>query len=343
MTSWCSIYTDASGLLTRDAGLQHQTMKKQLAALLKVKVEDLSLAPIDTGLTHKTFQCSVANDLYFVKYYNPAPDVQNQITQINQLMQFMRKRGIPAPRVIAYSAASPRLVVHEYVQGSCVVGDADELQSIAKLYSRLAAIGLEKPYHVKPADYLQHLERNRSRLENIKETSLVCKRLHQQYLTTFGQVIDILRTDLNEQALLHINIHDDFTEKNLLMQNGNVQLLCDWDSYRLKYFLEHFSCSMMRFATDAPLSGGLSKSKLQQFRKAVEPEVLTVIDSAQNSSSLIPVLATLKHLRTYGFRNSVVKNMRPDLEESLLYWPVRHCQALVEQRRNISDLILACS
>tara|TARA_B100000446_G_C10545406_1_gene338328 strand:+ start:128 stop:1159 length:1032 start_codon:yes stop_codon:yes gene_type:complete len=313
------------------------SLKQQLSELLKVEIDTIELTPIETGLTHRSFRCQISDKLCFVKVYNFAQDAIAQVDRINQLTQFMRRRDIPAPRIIAYSTRTPRIVVHEYVDGSSATGDINELPSIAQLYSRLVSIGLENSTQVGRSDYLQPLHNTQLRLQGLNENALVCGDLHRQYLSLWRRVIDILDKELSSTTLLHLNIHDDFTEKNLLMKYQEVALLCDWDSYRLKYFVEHFSCSIVRFSTEAPLDGDIVKSKLELFYRNLTPDLLQTLSAAKSYPSLLPVLATLKHLRTYGFRNSIVKHRSPDLEQPLLHWPLQHCQSLLENRATISQ------
>ncbi len=313
------------------------SLKQQLSQLLAVDIETIELTPIEVGLTHRSFHCQTSDNLYFVKVYNFAKDALVQVDRINRLTQFMRSRDLPAPRIIAHNTRTPRIVVHEHVDGSSATGDINELPSIARLYSRLVSIGLENPTQVGRSDYLQPLHNTQLRLQGLKENALVCGEVHRQYLSLWRRVIDILDRELSSTTLLHLNIHDDFTEKNLLMKDQEVALLCDWDSYRLKYFVEHLSCSIMRFSTEAPLQGDIVKSKLELFYRNLTPDILQTLGAVKSYPSLFPVLASLKHLRTYGFRNSIAKHGRSDLEQSLLRWPLQHCQSLLENRAAISQ------
>ncbi len=319
--------------------MRDSSIRLQISELLDAHADSIQLTPIETGLTHRAFRCQIAEKLYFVKYYNFTNNALAQVSHINQLTQFMRSRDIPAPHIVVYSSQSPQLVVHEYIDGSSATGSGNELAAIAQLYSRLVSLGLENLKQIPRSNYFQQLQIIEKRFLSISKDSLICQDLHQQYLSLFGRVIDILDKELLSDSLLHINIHDDFTEKNLLMKNDDVALLCDWDSYRLKYLPEHLSCTIMRFSTEAPLQGNIHKNKLEQLYRNLAPDVLQPLKAMKSYPSLFPVLATMKHLKTYGFRHSTVKHRRPDLEQSLLRWPLQHCQSLIENRHTITQWI----
>ncbi len=114
---------------------------------------------------------------------------------------------------------------------------------------------------------------------------------------------------------------------------------CDWDSYRLKLLLEHFACSVTRFSTERPLSGEIVQVKLELFLQSLRPELVGHVADLEGFAGLFPVLATLKHLRTYTFRNSLVQQNRMHLKTPLLAWPLHHCRQLMENRQEISDWV----
>ena len=144
---------------------------------------------------------------------------------------------------------------------------------------------------------------------------------------------------LPDEGLLHIPVHDDFTEKNILMQGEEVKLLCDWDSYRLKMFSEHLACTATRFSTTRPLEGEVDKDKLQVFLSSLSPGLVDLVAGIESFAEKFPYLACLKHLRTYVFRNSVVSQNRSELKASLLDWPLHHCKQLINNKLQLTDWV----
>lgn len=146
---------------------------------------------------------------------------------------------------------------------------------------------------------------------------------------------------LADKKLFHIHVHDDFTEKNILLREDQVKLLCDRDSCRQKYFDEHLACTVTRFSTERPLAGVLQQDKLHHFLRPLSPDLFRYISVIEQFVALFPYLATLKHLRTYRFRNSLVHQDRMDLKSSLLAWPLEHCHWLIKNRQQVSDWVYA--
>ena len=312
-------------------------LKEKIAKLLNTKAEALSLAAVETGLTHLTYKCSDKAGTYFVKQYHPASNIN--VEDINRLTQQMRLHGIPAPKVLAYSPEFPKLVIHEYVEGSHPTGNPKELTAIAQLYSQLTIIGLEKKAQIDRTEYLQQIEAVKVKFSQFGNDRIACQALHAQYLATLDRVTGLLDQLIETTTVIHIPTHDDFTENNLLMKNNQVALLCDWDSYRLKGLSEHLSCSAMRSSCEHNLGGNVEKNKLQYFYRNLDTKVFSNLDELHSISKQLPVFATLKHLRTYGFRNYIVKSRRPDLEDALLRQPLQHCQWLLENRSLLNDWI----
>jgi hypothetical protein len=144
---------------------------------------------------------------------------------------------------------------------------------------------------------------------------------------------------MTDAKLFHVHVHDDFTEKNILLAEDRVKLLCDWDSCRLKFINEYLACSATRFSTERPLDGLLSRRKLRHFMLSLDPRVAGLITDVEEFASLFALWATLKHLRTYAFRNSRVRADRPDLKASLLTWPLQHCQWLLANRHQVGEWV----
>ncbi|MDA1075729.1 MAG: hypothetical protein O3A63_13350 [Proteobacteria bacterium] len=162
--------------------------------------------------------------------------------------------------------------------------------------------------------------------------------MHTAYLDLTERVVATLRDQLPEN-MLYLPIHDDLSEKNILIDGGRIRLLCDWDSYRAKLFWEHVACTSVRFCTDRPLQGVLKQDKLTRFITRLDPEVLASVPDTQLFAGLFPILATLKHLRTYRFRVTRVSDQRSELNQSLLEWPLEHCTWLLTNCDRVSSWI----
>jgi len=315
-------------------------LKPVLASLFKVDVSDIELQTADGGLTHQTCICQVSGQRYFVKIYQQAGSFSFAVGKINQLTTLMRNRGVPAPRVVLYSPEYANVVVHEFVEGKFVNGDFSQIRAIARLYSQVALIGAEHSRSLSKPEYLAEISTYSRALDNIKVTDAkVDILIHAGILGLAENVLAFLQDTLPDNGLFHIYMHDDFTEKNILMEGCRVKLLCDWDSYRLKLFAEHIACTACRFATDRPLAGVLQEEKLALFLQSLDPRVMGFISSSEEFARLFPLLATLKHLRTYHFRNSVVHQGRNDLRKPLLEWPLQHCLWLMDNRQRVSDWV----
>jgi len=316
-------------------------LKPALASLFNVDSSDIQLQAVDGGLTHQTRICRVSGQCYFVKIYLLGGDVSRSVANINRLTSFMRSRGVPASRIALYSPELANIVVHEFVEGEMANGDISQAQAIAKLYSQVALIGVERGKSLTKIEYLSELNSYLEILKNMEGSGIKTDAsIHSSTLNLAGRTLNALQDSLPDQDLFHIYMHDDFTEKNILMDGDQVKLLCDWDSFRLKLLAEHLACAACRFSTDRPLAGVLQEDKLSHFLQSLNPKVPGYISSIEEFAQLFPLLATLKHLRTYYFRNSVIHLGRADLRTPLLEWPLEHCLWLMDNQQQVSDWVL---
>lgn len=316
------------------------TLRSRLANLFTVDAAEMSLQKVDTGLSHHSYICRVSGRRYFVKIYNPEKGNAEAVGNVNRLTSYMRNRGVPASRVVLYSPDFANIVVHEFVEGDIADGGFSQIKPIAALYSQLALIGAEHGRKLSKAVYLSGINAFASTINRIEDMGVeVDTSIQTGVLTLVERVSKFLQASMSENGLFHIYMHDDFTEKNILMKAGQVKLLCDWDSYRLKLLIEHIACTACRFSTDRPLDGVLQTDKLFYFLRSLDPKVLGYIANLEEFAQLFPLLATLKHLRTYTFRNSLVHRRRPDLKTPLLTWPLEHCLWLMANHQQVSDWV----
>ena len=315
-------------------------LKPALASLFKVDSSDIQLQAVDGGLTHQTSICRISGQRYFVKIYRFGGDVSRRVGNINRLTSFMRSRGVPASRMVLYSPEFANIVVHEFVEGEMVSGDISQTKAIAELYSQVALIGAEQGKSLTKVEYLSGLNSYLETLKNMEgSANNIDTSIHLSVLNLADKTLNSLQENLPDQGLFHIYMHDDFTEKNILMDGDQVKLLCDWDSFRLKLLTEHLACAACRFSTDRPLTGVLQEDKLSHFLQSLNPKVLGYISSTEEFAQVFPLLATLKHLRTYFFRNSVIHQGRADLKTRLLEWPLEHCLWLMDNQQQVSDWV----
>lgn len=308
--------------------------------LLNVDESRIKLDVIDAGLTHRSYRCHASEKLLYIKIYNDIKSISNVVSYVNQLTGYMRERGIPASRLHTWSADFPNIVVHEYVEGEMHAGDSSQLAAIAELFSKIVLIGTDHSQTLPRAEYLADLQNVYERLNTADNSGeKVDLQIHMGMLGVTDTVLKALEKGMGEDNLFHIHVHDDFTEKNILMQGRQVKLLCDWDSCRLKMFEEYLACTATRFSTERPLAGVVQKDKLTRFLQSLDPELHRYFSNADQLAALFPYWATLKHLRTYMFRNSRVNRDRPDLFEPLLMWPLEHCHWLLDNRQQLGDWV----
>ena len=315
-------------------------LKQKLARLFGTEPSEISLVAIEAGLSHKSFLCELKNEKYYIKIYNEIENISQVIPYINQLTQYMCGRGIPASRLVQYSTEFPNIVVHEYVEGETASGEFSQLSSIAELYSKVAVVGLDHSKYLSKAAYLSGIQTLHAQLDNTEsldpETDESIRNGMSKLVAT---VLSALHTGMPDEELLHIHVHDDFTEKNILMDGDQVKLLCDWDSCRLRYCNEHFASTTMRFSTRRPLDGSVQQDKLVHFLRCMDLVIIERIPNIEVFAGLFPYWASLKHIRGFLFRNSVVNQTRPDLKHQLLEWPLQHCLSLIKNRDEISDWV----
>ena len=315
-------------------------LRNNLAVLFKCDEEQIELEPIETGLSHQGFSCRVTGQRYFVKVYRPFANVAAVVQQINHLTAYMCDRGVPASRVSFYSPEFANMVVHEFVEGEMHVGKSSQVGAIAQLYSSIALLGAEHSRKLSKQEYLDGIGVVLKQMNSLAGPEvLVDASVHEGMQTLAETVQKYLWDSLPDEGLLHIPVHDDFTEKNILMQGEEVKLLCDWDSYRLKMFNEHLACTVTRFSTTRPLEGEVDKDKLEVFLKSLSPELIGYTAGIESFTENFPYLACMKHLRTYTFRNSAVGRNRPELKASLLDWPLHHCRQLINNKLQLSDWV----
>jgi hypothetical protein len=87
------------------------------------------------------------------------------------------------------------------------------------------------------------------------------------------------------------------------------------------------------------LAGVVKKDKLFYFLRSLGSELNRYYSNTEQFAALFPYWATLKHLRTYMFRNSKVKRERPDLYRPLLKWPLEHCLWLLANRQQLGNWV----
>jgi len=314
-------------------------LKTRLAGLFDVAADKIELSTIDTGLSHKSFHCRVDGESFYIKKYSNVKNISGLIRYQEKLTSYMRDRGVPASRLLKYSGEFDDIVVHEYVQGEIPVNDESQLTGIAELYSRLVLIGFDHTEDISASDYLLEINEISNRLKtDEKEGVIVDPLIHTEMNAVLEIVFESLKAAVFPENLLRLYIHDDFTEKNLIMQGAQVKLLCDWDSYRLRLCAEHIASTCARFCTERPLTGTLQKDKLMHFLRALHPELRRYISGFSGFENLFPYLATMNHFRSYRFRNSVVRD-RPELKPSLLVWPTQHCRWLTDNHELVSDWV----
>ena len=311
-----------------------------MASLFNVSLNEIDVAVIEGGLSHKSYCCQVSGVSYYIKEYSNINNISKVINYINNLTSYMCKRGIPASRVILYDPKFPNIVVHEFVEGEIHAGEFSQVAAIAELYSKVAMVGKDHGRHLSKAEYLSTIQTVQDGLQ-VPAISVVevDETIHNGMLVLTDTVFSALQTGIPDVALFHFFVHDDFTEKNILLDGDLVKLLCDWDSCRLRMCSEHIASTSTRFSTERPLGGVLQQKKLDLFLRALNPGLVENIANIEEFAVLFPYLATLNHLRTYLFRNSVVHQNRLDLKASLLEWPLQHCQWLMENRQRVSGWV----
>ena len=315
-------------------------LKPSMAGLFNVSLSEIDLAVIEGGLSHKSYCCRVSGIPYYIKEYNNINNISNVVNYINELTSYMCERGVPASRVILYSPKFPNIVVHEFVEGEIHDGEFSQVAAIAELYSKVAMVGKDHGRHLSKADYLSTIQAIRDGLQAPANADVkVDENIHNGMLVLTDTVLSALKTGMPDDALFHFFVHDDFTEKNILLDGDLVKLLCDWDSCRLRMCNEHIASTATRFSTERPLGGVLQQHKLGLFLRTLNPGLLEHIVNIEDFAVLFPYWATLNHLRTYLFRNSVVHQSRWDLKASLLEWPLQHCRWLIENRQRVSDWV----
>lgn len=311
-----------------------------MASLFNVSLNEIDVAVIEGGLSHKSYCCQVSGVSYYIKEYSNINNISKVINYINNLTSYMCKRGIPASRVILYDPKFPNIVVHEFVEGEIHAGEFSQVPAIAELYSKVAMVGKDHGRHLSKAEYLSTIQTVQDGLQAPAISGVeVDETIHSGMLVLTDTVLSALQTGIPDVALFHFFVHDDFTEKNILLDGDLVKLLCDWDSCRLRMCSEHIASTSTRFGTERPLDGVLQQKKLDLFLQALNPGLLEHIANIEEFAMLFPYLATLNHLRTYLFRNSVVHQNRLDLKASLLEWPLQHCQWLMENRQRVSGWV----
>ena len=317
-----------------------QELKQSLATLLKVDSNALELRDIKGGLSHKSYRCDVSGLTYYIKVYNKIENILNVVTYINQLTEYMRGRGVPASRVVSYSPEFPNIVVHEFIEGKPPSGELSQVAAIAGLYSKVAMIGRDHGKYLSKPDYLSQIQIIRDQLETSQVSDAeIDPVIHTGMLSLADRVLSALEAGMRDEKLLHIHVHDDFTEKNILMDGDQVKLLCDWDSCRLRYCNEHIASTASRFSTTRPLGGLLQQDKLDRFLGTLHPVLFENMAGIEAFAVLFPYWATLKHIRTYLFRSAVVHRDRPDLKQALLSWPLQHCLWMIDSRQQVSDWV----
>jgi len=317
-----------------------EKLKASLACLFEVSVADISLQSTEGGLTHQSFICRVTGRKFFVKIYTLGGEYSYSVANINRLTNYMRLQGIPASQVVLYSPEFANIVVHDFVDGKMASGDISQIKAITQLYSRVALIGAEHGRAVSKPDYLSDINAFMEPIRHIENSAIPFDTLiHTNTLKLAEKVFGHLQKNLPEQGLFQIYMHDDFSEKNILMLDNQIKLLCDWDSYRLKLLHEHIACSACRFSTDGPMQGVMQLDKLSYFLRSIDPKVYGYISRVEDFVQNFPMLATLKHLRTYRFRNTLVHQGRPELKTSYLSWPLEHCLWLVTNRERVRDMV----
>ncbi|MBT8146380.1 MAG: phosphotransferase [Gammaproteobacteria bacterium] len=316
-------------------------LQKAVATLLNADTSSISFERITEGLSHNCFLCNCGEEKYFVKVYALAKDPAKQIAQINRTTEYMRQQGIPAPELVAYSARFANVVIHRFIDAEKADWDFNLIAPLAGLYSDIAAIGLLKQRFLGRHTYLENLRGIENQLcQLVDEQTGRSAALSGQALMLCQRVVrEVSKLDSNAE-LLFLNLHDDFTEKNILTRNGRICLLCDWDSYRPAVFWENLASSACRFSTPAPLGGGLEHQRLRQFLQSLAPQVVQQLGDTHTFARLFAHLGILRHLRTFTFRSRVVATRRPDLEQSLLINPVKHCEWMADRSDEVASLVI---
>lgn len=314
-----------------------QELRNAVAQLLDSPTTDLTFEKITDGLSHHSFVCKVGEKSFYVKVYELGPNPAKIVTEINRTTELMRKNAIPAPEIVAYSLQFPNLVIHKFVDAQRINWDPAQVSPVAKLYSDVALIALQEKKFISKVKYLLDLQHHsdiieQQVMENISESS----ELNQRAFRLIQEVLSQLTQKLPENPILVLKLHDDFTEKNILAEGGEIKLLCDWDSYRARVFWEHLAGSVARFSTNAPMQGEMDQQRLIAFLNSLAPTVIQHIGDYNAFAQLFPFLAILRHLRMYRFRNLVVAKRRSDLRESLLTAPIEHCEWMLEQRQIVT-------
>jgi hypothetical protein len=252
----------------------------------------------------------------------------------------MRGRGIPASRLRAYSPAFPNIVVHEFIEAQMHAGEYSHLPAIAGLCSNIIRVGAEHGRQVSRAEYLSGVQAVADQIRAVQQGGAVVDPAVQSgTMALVDSVLQSLAEEVTDATLLHVHVHDDFTEKNILLEDDQVRLLCDWDSCRLKFVNEYLACSASRFGTERPLGGLLLQEKLSLFLHSLDQRVVELVTPVEEFASMFAYVATLKHLRTYAFRHSRVSSERPDLTAALLQWPLQHCEWLIENRQRVGEWV----
>lgn len=315
-----------------------ENLAAQLAEIFDVKSNEISLQRLTKGLSFPCYRCEIGSENYFVKNYPTGKAAAESVLHINELTSYMRQRGIPAPEVALFSPAFPNIVVHKFIQGEHYIGQDGQLQSVAQLFSQLCIIGLESAQELSKDTYVSMFSETCDELDLLPDRlSNLDYSVHSKILVVVGQVLSALQKEFSDEPMMQIPVHDDFTERNILMSGSRVALLCDWDSFHLNSLQEYIARVAARFCTEGPLQGELQFDKLELFFANLDSNVIAQIQDKERFAQLFPILATIKHIKAYAFRSTLIYLGREDLKASLLDWPAEHCGWLIENRQLLSD------
>lgn len=316
-------------------------LRSAIGELLQLHpADEMDLQRLTTGLSHNNFVCRTAAGRYFVKVYALGPNPRPRVEEINRVTGRMRDHGIPAPELVAYSPRFPNVVIHRYIDADSLGWDPQLLGPAATVYSRIAALALPAARQIGRDVFLRALQRVAHAIEQSPTApALDSAALDSRAALLIRRVIDRLTAGLPDIPLLVLNLHDDFTENNLLADGTTIRLLCDWDSYRPVLFWENFASSSARLCSTAPRQGVLSGQRLNRFFTGLSPAVLNLAAGQSPLLTLFPTLAVLRQLRIYPFRRQVTANKRPDLREALLDQPLEHCEWLLDNAGQVVELV----
>ena len=269
-------------------------------------LNNIRLIPIAHGLIDKNYQVTSTEGQFFFKIFSSISALA--FDQLRHDLKALNKAGIPVPVEVFPRKASRYsgsfYALYEWVDGRKYNSSIDQMKAVAQVFGKVVQVGLPQRSQLNTKHLIAELSNTGQKLTALARNEALRSEI-QQVCREYGQLAKDVKIKLVKylpEKLDGLQLHPDFTERNILFTDDAVVLLCDWQGYGTRPLLDEVSGAITRFCTHSPFEGPLLEERMIPFKRILTQDTELIGSSLLKYARAFPWLLIHRQIRNTPFR-----------------------------------------